>query len=321
MFWCRGDEETVHMLGEIQTKKEMYCNIYHDEREIPNKWLYHGFLFIPCENETTLLDILDNARSITDWSSPIHFHALRNTYMENRLAELWILSFCNDLPQLCFFYLFGVDKMKLTKTLWIGQTEDKIYNRFFQIGLYSAIKWFFLNETAGYKQVTVNQIISHAKDRPEENRFKTQPIEDIQFKSEIKRENIVFKHPIISEISDDHRIESGHSKRSHIIQFVDLIIGGFSQIFDYTSKHYGKCIIADKLCTSNLPQEIIYPKSPKFASYYYKKYAISFFPKAKASEKDILERNIAAIGDQFYNYRDLGYTTKYQPDLFNNVQS
>ena len=120
LFGFRGDEETVHMLGEIQIKKEMYCNIYHDEREIPNKWLYHGFLFIPCENETTLLDILDNARSITDWSSPIHFHALRNTYMENRLAELWILSFCNDLPQLCFFYLFGVDKMKLTKTLWIG---------------------------------------------------------------------------------------------------------------------------------------------------------------------------------------------------------
>ena len=307
----------TNLFNTANKSKKMYCNVYHDERKIPSKWLYHGFLFIPCDKKSVVLELLNVARAKSTWDCVLHFHDLRNTLTENKLAELWTNLFCFDFREITFFYYIGIDYTKLAKKLWLGCRRDKIYNRFFQIGLYGAIKWFFLNKEAGYNEVTVNKIFSHAKTRYKKDRFRTQPIEDITFKSMIKNEKINFEYPQIIEIADDHREESEYSEKSHIIQYVDLIIGGLSQIFDCTSQHIGKCIVADRLCGNNLPTEIIYYDMPKFKSNYYKKYAISFFPKEKVSEKDILQNNIITAKNQFYHSRELKYLAKFQYALFN----
>jgi len=92
---------------------EMRCNVYHDEREIPNIWLYHGFLFIPDNNENEFLEKLHKARAASTWSSALHFHSLRNTNIENKLAELWTNLFCGDFYNKIYFYMLGIDKSKL----------------------------------------------------------------------------------------------------------------------------------------------------------------------------------------------------------------
>ena len=42
--------------------KQIECNVYHDEREIPRKWLYHGFLFVPVDRQDNVLNDLAKER-------------------------------------------------------------------------------------------------------------------------------------------------------------------------------------------------------------------------------------------------------------------
>jgi hypothetical protein len=295
---------------------EMHCAVYHDERIVPNKWLYHGLLLVPKTNRDQFLELLINARTGIGCESVMHFHGLDDTAIDNQLAESWTGLFCNELSTLSYFYIIGVDYQKLARKLWPSHRVDKIYNRFFQIGLYSSLKWFFLNKHAGFSSVTVSTVFSHAKDRSPEDIFSTQAIEDISFKSSMKRENIRFENSEIMEIETDHRVECSDAEERQIMQYVDLITGGFSQVFDYTSKHRGKCIVADTLCHNSLPFDIIYPGRPKFHSPYYKRYAVAFFPRTKLSEAEILGSTISLARNQFYHYRDSKYLNRIQPSLF-----
>ncbi|MGQ9801692.1 MAG: hypothetical protein ACUVRL_08525 [Candidatus Saccharicenans sp.] len=121
--------------------KEMICNIYHDEREIPAKWLYHGFLFMPLDCEDLVFKSLIEKREETTWQKEIHFADLKKTRKMNELATRWINLFCCSHHKLIYFYLLGIDYTNLEKKLWYDRaTRDyKIYNRFFQIGIYGAI--------------------------------------------------------------------------------------------------------------------------------------------------------------------------------------
>ena len=132
----------------------------------------------------------------------------------------------------------------------------------------------------------------------------------------MKDENIRFENSEIVETETDHRIECDDSEERQLIQYVDLITGGFSQVLDYTSKHLGKCIVADTLCNNLLPFDVIYPKRPKFHSPYYKRYAIAFFPRTKLSKVEILGNTISLSRNQFYHYRDSKYLNRIQPSLF-----
>ena len=106
-------------------------------------------------------------------------------------------------------------------------------------------------------------------------------------------------------VNSNHEVEGTHRDESHIIQYVDLIIGGFSQVLDNTSKRTGKCEVAKTLLKNRLPEEIMgYDDSTHFKSDYYKKYAVSFFPKTKLSRADIINKDIKGIftgENQFYN--------------------
>jgi len=298
--------------GNQVTPKEMICNIYHDEREIPSKWLYHGFLFVPVACEPQILNGLSKERNKSKWCKEIHFKGLNNTRTMNDLAIGWISLFCSEHSKIIYFYLFGVDYTKLAKDLWVnkGTRDYKIYNRFFQIGLYGAIKWFFLNKEAGFQKVIINNIFSDAKDRTPGDKFHSQPISEIEFKAIIKDEPIEFLCSEVTEVNSNHQDESINSNKSHLIQYVDLIVGGFSQVLDNTSRQYGKCKIADTLLKYRLPEVIMGYDKTHFESCYYKRYALSFFPKRKIPKDDILRQDAFSQQNQFYNERPLLYSQK-----------
>lgn len=301
-----GTEVQTDLWGNIIPPKEVTVNVYHDEREIPNKWLYHSFLFIPIQNEEDVLTSLDKARQKSEWDKELHFADLEKTDTENSLALEWIDLFSQSLFEKVYFYFFGVDYQKLEKTLWGKSERDfKVYNRFFQIGLYGAIKWFFL--TAGFEVVFVQNIFSDKKSRKEEDRFHTQPIVEIEIKSSLKEENIIFQKPEIIEIDSDHWQERDYPLKSHFIQFTDLIMGTFSQIFDNTSIQEGKCMVADKCLKLELPTKLM-KYNPN--SRYYKKYAISFFPERSLSRKEILESETTSKVNQFYRERPMKYVNE-----------
>lgn len=308
---------SIDLFGNVIEPKEIQCSVYHDEREIPNKWLYHGFLFIPVNFEKHLLDMLMKERKESTWYSELHFADLKDTGTMNDLAIRWTRLFAYSLYEKTFFYLLGVDYSKLAKDLWDRKERDsKIYNRFFQIGLYGAIKWFFLNETAGFQKVVIKDIFSDLKSRPPLDKFHSQPLTEIDFKAIIKVEPITFECLRITEVESNHKKETRYESESHIIQFVDLVLGGFSQVLDDTSKHQGKNEIAKMLVNNRLPEEIMGYNQLHFKSVYYKKYAVSFFPKEKLSKDELVNKSIFAQKNQFYNERTLAFCNKDQINLF-----
>jgi hypothetical protein len=232
------------------------------------------------------------------------------------LAVEWIDLFAQSLFEKIYFYFFGVNYRNLERTLWRrAQRDFKIYNRFFQIGLYGAIKWFFLS--AGYEKVSIQNIFSDKKSRKAEDSFHTQPIEEIDVKTWIKGENIVFQNSKIIEIESDHEKEQEYPEKSHLIQFVDLIMGTFGQVFDSTSAKKGKCRIADECLRFELPSKLM---KYNINSRYYKKYAVSFFPKRKLTKREIIEGGIASKVNEFQNEREMKYTTRNQGCLFSYEQ-
>lgn len=300
--------------------KQIECKIYHDEREIPGKWLYHGFLFVPTDCQDGILTDLAEERKKSTWEKEIHFADLNNTRTMNDLARRWVELFCSSHYRSIYFYLFGVNYQNLAKDIWDDRkTRDfKIYNRFFQIGLYGAIKWFFLNKTAGFQKAIIKNIFSDAKNRTQQDPFHRKPISEIEFKATIKDEPIVIECSDIVEIDSNHETERTHRDESHLIQYIDLLTGGFSQVFDNTSKHEGKCKVANILVKNRLPKEIMGYDSTHFKSDYYKKCAVSFFPKTKLSKADILNKSIFTAQNQFHNERNLAFLSKDQRSLLGN---
>lgn len=306
------------IFGEPILPKKITCNIYHDEREVPNKWLYHGFLFVPIDYEDHFLESLNEERNKYDWQKELHFKDLKDTRTMNNLAVNWTNLFCCFHYKYVYFYFFGVNYTNLAKQLWANHKERdyKIYNRFFQIGLYGAIKWFFLNKTADFQKVTIEKIFSDSKSRNPEDKFHSKPISEIEIKSIIKDEPIIFNCSEVIEVDSDHRKEKIYKKESHFIQYVDIINGGLSQILDATSKQEGKCQVAQTLLNNNLPEEIMEDEKMHFKSIYYKRYAISFFPRKKISANEIMNSKMSTQYDQFYTRRSLQVFQKNQPSLF-----
>lgn len=310
----------VDLFGNASATKEIRCFVYHDEREIPSKWLYHGFLFIPVNFKKQFLERLAKERAESTWEKEIHFSDLKDTRTMNDLAVRWVKLFCSSYNNI-YFYLLGINYNSLAKDLWDNRrTRDfKIYNRFFQIGLYGAIKWFFLNTSAGFQKVLVEKVFSDAKSRMPYDKFHSQPISEIDFKAFIEDEPIVFNCSKVVEVGSNHEDETKHRDESHLIQYVDLIIGGFSQAFDNTSVHNGKRLIAEILVNNRLPNEIMGYNHSHFKSVYYKKCAVSFFPKEKLSQNEIMSRNIFRQKNQFYNERTLAFCNENQINLFENL--
>lgn len=299
---------------------EMRCSVYHDERFIENKWLYHAFLFVPNVREMPFLSDLHNIRKITGWDRELHFGRLNNTHTQNNCAKACLKSYLDKHSDQCRFYFIGVDQSALAKELWDPQVRNfKIYNRFFQIGLYSAIKWLFINPKAGFRKVCIEKVFSDSKNRSSDDRFHTQPIEDIEFSAAIKKEAISFESKTIIEVDSDHRKETDFPQASHIVQLVDLLAGSMSQMFDNTSKHEGKHLMARCLWEYDLPKAIMGYDKDNFKSKFYKRIGLSFFPKTKLGFNEILNPSIFHKKNAFFIKRTLSFA-ELQQHKFQSVE-
>lgn len=300
-----------------ELKREVCMYAFHDERKV-NEWLYHGFLFIPVEHFETTYNFLMGIRNNNNWQKPVHFKDLNKTRDMNNTARQWVegLDQHGDLYRKIYYHFFGVDLNRIEKRLWKKDKNWKIYNRFFQIGLYSGLKWFFSDSNP----ITIKRIYSDKKSRTYIDTFHTKLIFEIEVKSLLKNENIIFEINKIFEVDSDHRKERNFKEESHVIQFVDVIIGGISQVIDFTSLHIGKNLIAETLVNMRLPERVM---SYNINSRFYKLYSVSFFPKHKISldefNKETLEIQVRKK-DQFYTKRPMKFVDRDQMSLFGESQ-
>ncbi len=125
---------------------ELY--IFHDERFI-NKWLYHAFILTESATVPYLQNQLLEAKIKADCdnSKRIHFTDLSSkskTSSRTRTAVKWTKFFINEFYQNCYFYLFGINCRNLDYEFFGpasdgGARDFRIYNSFFQIGLFQLV--------------------------------------------------------------------------------------------------------------------------------------------------------------------------------------
>lgn len=277
---------------------------FHDERAVPN-WLYHGFILC----EVTKLPLLRNEllnvkkKANCEPNKRIHFSELRSSsYGSSRTktAVNWAELFVEKLYQNMCFYFFGINLRNIDYQFFgtssNGQDRHfRIYNRFFEIGLFSACRFFF---DPAIEDVEISRIYSERRDLRETNPFLTLA----PYKINQRETNIVVKSKQIIQVDGNPSKEKDNPECCDIINLVDVLIGAFSQAFDYTSKSRACTEVAEKLLSvCQRLSETPYNKNSR----YYKRYAMSFFPKSKQSVLMVKNYGIRPPEDQFYSGRTM----------------
>ena len=128
-----------------------------------------------------------------------------------------------------------------------------------------------------------------------------------------KREsNVIVKCKEIIQVASELSREKEHPECVNVVNFVDVITGAFSQAIDYTTNKRGCIEVAEKLFgVCRRLSENPYNKNSR----YYKRYAMSFFPKTLHSKSQIISYGIKPPEDQFYPSRTLRLRQKCFPEF------
>jgi len=277
---------------------------FHDERIVPN-WLYHGIVLCDVSKITSLRNALLSAKEKAncDPNKRIHFSELRSSShgsSKTGTAVNWAQLFVEKLYQDMWFYFFGVNLRNIDYQLFgtasSGQYRHaRIYNRFFEIGLFSACRFFF---DPSIEDVEILQIFSERRDLGEANPFLTLT----PYKINRRETNVVVSGKQVVQVDGNPLKETDNPECCAIINLVDVLIGAFSQALDYTSKSRACTEVAEKLMpVCKRLSETPYNKNSR----YYKRYAMSFFPKSRQSVSMIRNYGIRPPEDQFYSRRTI----------------
>lgn len=276
--------------------------IFHDER-IVAKWLYHGYIICDSQSLTLLSEYLSRIKNDAgcDENKRIHFSELRSNSQRSsrtKAAAAWAKLYVKELYSHVRFYLFGVNKGNLDYNQF-GPPADgqlrhlRIYNTFFHIGLYAACRYFFDIDDA----VEVIHIYSEDRNISVDDPF----LVHSPYKINTRGSNVSVKCSQITSVASDPQRELNYPEYVHIINFVDVILGGFSHVIDATS-------ITSKGC--NEVAEYLYPLCLRLTqdpynknSRYYKRCAMSFFPKQNLCRTSTSASTLSE--DQFYYRRSL----------------
>jgi hypothetical protein len=217
----------------------------------------------------------------------------------------WAELFVEKLYTNIWFYLSGTNLNNIDyqpfDSLTGGQgRESRIYNRFFEIALFAACRYFFDPAT---EDAEILQIFSEKRELEKSDPFATHA----PYKINKRETNVVVKSRQIIQVAGTLSREKDYPEFVDTVNFVDVLLGGFSQIIDFTSGSRGCTEVAEKLFpVCRRLSENPYNKNSR----YYKRYAMSFFPKVKQSRSNIISYGIKPPEDQFYSCRALRL---YQP--------
>lgn len=285
---------------------------FHDERKIPN-WLYHGFVLTKVGETSQLVSELLNTKneSLCSLDKRIHYSELRSTSTTSsrtRTAVQWAELFRKKLYRNIWFYLFGIDLTNINYKLFQPQGRDfKIYNTFFELGLFSACRYFFDSTT---DDIEILQVFSEKRNLGVSDPF----LIHAPYRINRRETNVVVKNKQITQVASSLSREKIYPQYVYIINFVDVLIGSFSQVIDYTSRSKGCTEVAEKIFP--ICQRLVenpYNKNSR----YYKRCALSFFPKKSILPSTIIRYGIKPPEEQFYPSRKLRL---YQPECLSGFE-
>jgi len=285
-------------------KNIMEILAFHDERMVPN-WLYHGFVLCDASKLPSLRNELLNAKMMAncELNKRIHFSGLRSSShgsSKTKTAVNWAELFVEKLYQDMWFYFFGINLRNIDYQFFGTSSNGRdrhfrIYNRFFEIGLFSACRFFF---DPAVEDVEILKVFSEKRDLGGTNPFLTLA----PYKINRRETNVMVKSKQIIQVDGNPSKEKDNPECCDILNLVDVLIGAFSQVFDYTSKSCACTEVAEKLISiCQRLSETPYNKNSR----YYKRYAMSFFPRNRQSVSMIKDYGIRPPEDQFYPSRTI----------------
>ncbi len=246
--------------------------MFHDEREIRKKWFYHGILVVETHKADNLIRFLAETRQASSSTKPIHFVELDRASHRSRttkLAALWAKAAAGPLWESARFYLLGIALDRIDRSVF---GDDKttinrnIYNRFFEIATFSALRWFY----AGAPAVEVVQAFSEKRDIAVDDAFPHRPIVKIN-----RREtNVSFRCQRIEMVSKHQDREALHPRVVPCLHLVDLLMGGISQCYDRTRSDEAALEIE-----GILREPVTQLQRNQFNPTYHKRFQVAWFPR------------------------------------------
>ncbi len=311
--------------------------IYSDEIVVPkdfkNKdrnFICIGCLFVPASKKDALITNLINQRCLfegskkwvwghsdcsfskecklnwhTSNSSEIHHAEIRKSRSSNsqiKIAKRWLKYLIEqnkqEKEQIYFNILYiDLDVLEI-ENFGKEKIHENIYNKFFRTAIDYGAKAFFGN----FQKVIIKKVY-HDKGSMEFHKYF--PYLNLLKLDTITAKNIFIEDTNIHFLDSDHSsyIKNGESlyHESHLIQYVDLVIGTATQNIFYLSDDTLKKEIA--MILRPLVERLLEKPYNKNSSYnYYGRQKISFFPKYKIENS---RRTIADLnGDIFETFRE-----------------
>ena len=258
--------------------------IFHDERELRGKFLYHGILVVEKHCAQRLIQFQSDTRKQSGSDKDVHFAELRRSSSRSKrtkLATLWASAACEELWKHCRFYLLGVALCNLDRGVFGDDkrtANQNIYNRFFEIALFSALRWFFPSDA-----VKLSQVFSEERSLAGDDPFQRRPL----YKIGQREANISCECNKITFVKKRQADEMAHPKAVPCVQLVDVLMGGISQCYDRSSSSDAQLEV-EKILGEPVRQLTENPFNPNH--HLYKKLQVAFFPKGKLTAQEILDR-------------------------------
>lgn len=260
-------------------------HVFHDERIIDERiigkqWLYHGFFVVPANAVSEVRETLHNLRKTGKEIRFSKLNASASTSTRTATALEWARYYKDTLYLIAHYYILGVDLNKIDIDKFGGpsdsrsEKERRLYNRFFEIGLYGGMRFFYPED----QHIVVEGIFADKRLLQENDPFRHLPI----YKINRRESNIEVLSQDIILVSSDPEEEQEHSEMVDFIDFADVILGAHSHNLDASSQSKTGCDeVADVIMeiTEKLTQRPFNKNS-----HYWKRYAMSFFPKIRIAE-------------------------------------
>jgi hypothetical protein len=303
----------------------LYCDeiketTINDSNGANQHWAYIGFLIVPTNLEDQLITNLCNLRcgnrdNKSGWGlcNPLcAYHEKNNKeihYKESKSADLYHIAkkwvdFANKDGVYTFFYILGLNLDNLDYSCFgshcPSQRFEIIYNRFFRTALLKSIKSYFFT----YDSIMVENIFHDNGDIANHDYFPWHSI----YRIERDDHKLTFNTERIEFIDSNHHISN--SNRSHLIQYIDILMGSIFNALHWESKNQKKENLA--LAIHPLLQRMLKNPRNKNSSYnIYNRKCIDFFP-----SKRLYEYTDFPIDGTFYKNREIRIDRKSQPELF-----
>ncbi len=303
----------------------LYCDEIKESKivDIVNgnqHWIYLGLLIVPVSLEDQLINKLCNLRcgnlkNANGWGlcNPLCIHHEKNNkeihYTESKSADIYHIArkwvdFASGDGIMTFFYILGLNLNNLDYSCFGSHCPSErfeiIYNRFFRTALLKSIKSYFYV----YDSIIVENIFHDNGEIENHDYF---PWHSIYI---VERDDpkITFRTDRIEFIDSDHH--TSNNNRSHLIQYIDIIMGSIFNALHWESHNEKKENLA--LAIHPLLYRMINtPRNRNSSFNIHNRKCIDFFP-----SKRLYQYADFPVDGTFYKNREIRIDRKSQLRLF-----